>query len=412
MKNEISSFYRDKYNASGIDLLDIKTQDDFACLPFLSREELAKIDDPLGRLFFDEKDTDIVSFTSGTSSSEPLILFKNFARHETNPLSLGKLETKNPKRVLLMLKPHQIPLNYIARREQKMLVVVGDINKQNESALLASKLKINIIQTTPTFLMYFAKSLGQFYDLKNIELIYLSGEALTKTQYELLKTLFPGGKIICRYSTQEAGNIGYKCSRLIENADNLNTYHVRSNNIFAEIYGAEKADKLGELVITTLEKSPTPLIRYRTGDLIEFSERKCGCGAFDTVFKILGRIKNGKVSLNGVEFWPESFEPAIKNVLSFVEDSFGVHFYQTTVGNSIVGKIEVELLPKTGVRIDKIAIKVMEEIFNRDVRVSNRFSFKDLIKQGLFFPIKINLIEPLVVHDKTPVSKKLIPHFY
>lgn len=54
--------------------------------------------------------------------------------------------------------------------------------------------------------------------------------------------------------------------------------------------GEQVADgQVGELVVTTLVDRFTPLVRYRTGDLVTLDRSPCACGRTHVRFKLLGR---------------------------------------------------------------------------------------------------------------------------
>ena len=46
---------------------------------------------------------------------------------------------------------------------------------------------------------------------------------------------------------------------------------------------------IGELVVTSLVDRLSPLVRYRTGDLVSIDRSPCGCGRTHARFKLLGR---------------------------------------------------------------------------------------------------------------------------
>ena len=81
-------------------------------------------------------------------------------------------------------------------------------------------------------------------------------------------------------------------------------YHLREPDLFFEIVEPETGEPLpegevGEIVFTTLNRTGTPLIRYRTGDLSRFLPGMCGCG---TILKRLERVQgrvDGSVRLTG-----------------------------------------------------------------------------------------------------------------
>ena len=50
--------------------------------------------------------------------------------------------------------------------------------------------------------------------------------------------------------------------------------------------------QIGELVVTTLVDRLTPLVRYRSGDLVTIDRSPCGCGRTHARFKLLGRASD------------------------------------------------------------------------------------------------------------------------
>ncbi len=76
----------------------------------------------------------------------------------------------------------------------------------------------------------------------------------------------------------------------------------------------------GELVITTLGRPGMPVLRYRTGDLVEMITEPCACG------RTLARIKGGvlgraddMLSVRGVNVYPSAIDNLIRAVPSIIE---------------------------------------------------------------------------------------------
>lgn len=88
------------------------------------------------------------------------------------------------------------------------------------------------------------------------------------------------------YSTRELGHVAMNCP--------CGSIHVNQENYVVEIEGngiAEKSLGPGNVLITQLNESPMPFLRYRIGDLAELGGSDCPCGRSLLVLKnILGRI--------------------------------------------------------------------------------------------------------------------------
>lgn len=106
--------------------------------------------------------------------------------------------------------------------------------------------------------------------------------------------------------------------------------HVVHWGYFAEIVDAETgravaAGERGELVLTTLKRVGSPLIRYRTGDLVVASahhsgEGACECGRHDLALEggILGRTDD-MVVVRGVNIYPSAIEQIVREFQEVAE---------------------------------------------------------------------------------------------
>jgi len=98
----------------------------------------------------------------------------------------------------------------------------------------------------------------------------------------------------------------------------------------------------GELVITNLGRTASPLIRYRTGDVVVRRSGRCACG------RTLARLEGGilsrvddMVNVRGVNVYPSAVEAVVRRFDEVVE-------YRATVMNKgalCELSIEIELVP-------------------------------------------------------------------
>jgi phenylacetate-CoA ligase len=98
-----------------------------------------------------------------------------------------------------------------------------------------------------------------------------------------------------------------------------NGLHVYEDFFIPEVINPATGEKLGEgeageLVLTTLVREATPVLRFRTGDLTSFTAEECLCGrTIGRMARILGRADD-MFKVRGVKIWPTTVEHALLRV--------------------------------------------------------------------------------------------------
>jgi len=95
--------------------------------------------------------------------------------------------------------------------------------------------------------------------------------------------------------------------------------HILESAYLAEVLhpqnsGSVAAGETGELVLTTLDRIGSPLLRYRTGDLVKPRRAgRCACGRHDLALEggILGRADD-MVVVRGVNVYPALIEQIVR----------------------------------------------------------------------------------------------------
>ena len=121
-----------------------------------------------------------------------------------------------------------------------------------------------------------------------------------------------GAKCYDHPGATEVGAYGFECE------PQPGGVHVNENEFIAEVIHAEtgaavKEGERGEMVITNLGRIGSPLIRYRTGDLVQPSYRPCVCGRSFMLFLggVLGRIDD-MIIVRGVNVFPSAIESVMR----------------------------------------------------------------------------------------------------
>lgn len=202
--------------------------------------------------------------------------------------------------------------------------------------------RANVLCCTPTYAMRLAEvAATERIEIASlaVKTIIVAGEpggSIPSTRAKL-ESLWLGARIFDHHGMTEVGPVTYECPQ------KSGVLHVIESAFFAEVIDpvTEKPTSRGELVLTTLTRLGAPLLRYRTGDLVqtETSTQPCGCGRSELrlVGGILGRVDD-MVIVRGVNIYPSAVEEILRRHPEVNE--YQVHVSQ--VGAMAELRLEVE----------------------------------------------------------------------
>ena len=128
-----------------------------------------------------------------------------------------------------------------------------------------------------------------------------------------------GARIIDHHGLTEVGPISFECREA------PGFLHVNEREYIAEVLDPESGQSVadgdrGELVITNLGRTASPLIRYRTGDLVVATHEPCACGR--TFVRLVGGIvarADDMVNIRGANVYPTAVEEVLRAIDAVVE---------------------------------------------------------------------------------------------
>jgi phenylacetate-CoA ligase len=128
-----------------------------------------------------------------------------------------------------------------------------------------------------------------------------------------------GARVIDHHGLTEVGPVSFECW------DAPGSLHMNEAEFIAEVLdlrtGEEVEDgQTGELVLTNLGRTASPVIRYRTGDLVIRRSDPCACGRTWARLAggILGRADD-MVNIRGVNVYPVGIESVVRRLPEVVE---------------------------------------------------------------------------------------------
>lgn len=166
-----------------------------------------------------------------------------------------------------------------------------------------------VLCCTPTYAIHLAEAAKEEdIDLSRttVRTILVAGEpggSLPGTRARI-ERLWPGARVVDHYGMTEIGPVSYGCPK------RPCVLHVMESAFIAEI-----SDKR-ELILTNLGRLGSPVIRYRTGDVVDPAPPgQCECGTHDLALLggILGRTDD-MVVVRGVNVYPAAVEDVIGRV--------------------------------------------------------------------------------------------------
>lgn len=251
-------YYQDLFAARGYGRHDVRSLEDLASLPLLSRSSLARHWTQMLRA--DTGPGELCAVLSSGSTGEPLRVLKDgFDQvHMWACLRFWRrwLGLKGAPRVALLDSlpggleyEASLPLFHDGELRRISLVQERPLERLAEFAP-------SVVFTDPAGLH---AALGAC--LPGVELWLSSAQYLPPD----VRTAF-AAPLINYYATTESGPIAWECLR------ETGRFHVMAPDVFVE-------SAAGELVVTRLRESAFPLLRYQTGDQGVVGQGRCACGA-------------------------------------------------------------------------------------------------------------------------------------
>jgi phenylacetate-CoA ligase len=178
----------------------------------------------------------------------------------------------------------------------------------------------NVLCCTPTYAIRLAEvAAEEKIDLRSlgVKAIIVAGEpggSIPATRAKL-EALWSGARIFDHHGMTEVGPVTFQCPA------NPGVLHVIESAYFAEVIdpASEKRVPSGELVLTTLGRTGSPLLRYRTGDLVKLGT-SCACGRHELTLAggIIGRVDD-MVIVRGVNIYPTAVEEILRSFADVAE---------------------------------------------------------------------------------------------
>lgn len=299
-------YYRELFEKIGLTASSIQSLVDLQRIPFLTKPIIRNNLEH----FKSDKAQHLSRFNTGGSSGEPLIFFIGNERisHDVaakwratrwwgvdigdpeivvwgSPIELTSQDRVRQFRDRLM-RTQLLPAFEMS--EAKLDGFVETIQRFRPAMLFGYPSSISLIARH-------AEKRGQRMSDLGIKVAFVTSERLYDHQRDEISRIF-GCPVANGYGGRDAGFIAHQCPQ--------GGMHITAEDILVEIVdkdgNALPNGTAGEVVVTHLATSDFPFFRYRTGDIAEWSDKKCTCGrGLPLLDEIQGRTTDFIVAADG-----------------------------------------------------------------------------------------------------------------
>ena len=341
-------YYRQKMEAKGVTIDDIKSVDDLPKLPFLSKDDLREAY-PYGLAGKPMSECVRIHSTSGTTGKRVVAFYTQ------NDVDLWE---DCCARAIVAAGGSKEDVVHVAygyglftggaglhggSHKVGCLTLPMSSGNTDRQLQFMTDLGSTILCCTPSYAAYLAESIHErgLRDQIKLKAGIFGAEAWSEDMRHDIEDKL-GIKAYDIYGLTETSGPGvaYECSE-------QTGMHINEDHFIAEIIDPDTGEVLpegskGELVFTAITKEAFPLLRYRTRDICVLTRKKCSCGRTHVkMSKPMGR-SDDMLIIRGVNVFPSQIETVL------LQQGYPANYQLVVdrVNNSDTLEIMVEMAPE------------------------------------------------------------------
>lgn len=392
-------FYKTTMDKLGVKPSDIKSIEDIAKLPFTTKDDMREVY-PFGLLAVDMEEIQEVHTSSGTTGKPVVDAYTTkdmdiWSEVMARTLAMGDTTKKDVLQNAYGygLFTGGLGVHYGGRRIGATVIPISGGNTKRQLQILQD-FQSTVLTCTPSYSLLLAEiGKKQGIDFSKLPLrVGLFGaepwsEGMRKEIEQKLSI-----KALDIYGLTEIIGPGV-ASECLEQ-DGL---HIFEDHFYPEIINPDTGEQLpdgekGELVITTLTKEGTPVIRYRTRDITYLKREVCACGRTSVrMHRLLGRTDDMLI-IRGVNVFPSQIEEVLLKV-----EEIEPHYQIVVERTGALDSIEVQ-------------VEMNEKIFSDEVKDLSHLEkrIEEEIYTTLNIHAKIKLVEPQSIPRSEGKAKRIV----
>ena len=284
-------------------------------------------------------------------------------------------------------------VHYGARRIGATVIPISGGNTRRQLAVLRD-FKSTVLTCTPSYSLFLAEAAREEgLDLRSVGLKagFFGAEPWSESMRTEIENKL-GALAIDIYGLTEI--IGPGVATECEQQDGL---HIAEDHFYPEVIDPLTGRVLpdgekGELVITTLTKEGSPLLRYRTRDITYLDRTPCSCGRTTArMHRVLGRTDDMLI-IRGVNVFPSQIEEVILKV-----EGVEPHYQLVVERRDQLDELEVQ-------------VEMNEKMFSDEIKGLEKIERRieaDLYA-GLNIHTRVKLVEPKSIARSEGKAKRII----
>ncbi len=392
-------FYKKKMDEIGVKPSDIHSIEDIVKLPFTTKNDLRE-NYPFGMFAVPLSEVEEIHTSSGTTG-KPVVggYTKNDIEMWSEVMARCMSASGTTKDDIVQnaygygLFTGGLGVHYGARKIGATIIPISGGNTKRQ-IMIMQDFKSTILTCTPSYSLYLAEVAEEMgVDLKKLPLKAgnFGAEPWSNNMRKEIESRL-GIMALDIYGLTEiiGPGVGNEC-------EYKNGVHICDDYFYPEIINPETGEVLppgevGELVITTLTREATPLLRYRTRDITSIIPGKCECGRTSTrIQRIMGRTDDMLI-IRGVNVFPSQIEGVLVDI-----EGVEPHYQIIVDRVGALDVIEVQVEMNENILSDEI--KDLEWLENR---------IKDEIESMLGLKVSVKLVEPKTIARSEGKAKRVI----
>lgn len=377
-----SSFYRKKLDTAGIKPEDIRSLDDIRHLPIVDKEDLQKeYPFPLRAAPFES----IVRIhaSSGTTGKRKVLCYTqndidSWAAIFARCYELAGLTIEDRVQIAVGYGLWTAGAGFQSGCEKfgAMAVPLGPANADMHCEMMVD-LETTVFCSTASMALLMAEEIQKRNLLSKIKVkkIIMGAERHSDAMRSRIKELMDVEDIFDIYGLTELYGPGTGLDCPFHNG-----IHYWADYFIFEVLDPEtlkpvSTGKEGELVVTTLKKEGSPMIRYRTHDVTRILDIDCPCGVpFPMHDKILGRTDDMFI-YRAVNIYPSQIDHVLSRIKG-VGSEFQIHLTHQKNGRDIM-LIKLEREMGAGTQDDKHLSELTAIEIRRKIMVRSEIKIVD-----------------------------------